>query len=576
MKKAKTSDGYEVYRIKKKNTYEYLADCTHYEEEIRKLLDIMDGLRFDSLVFLFGIDTGAYLNPLKKYLCPKNKVFIFEPNRSVYNHSLKDLGSNIHLLYYDDKLVKSIFDETISFKNINNIYFYAFGNYEKIYQKEYHRLIERLDWTILNNASLVYMAKRFKKIYIQNMIANMKIIEHSTPIHHYVLSNQDVPAIVVSGGASLDRNIKDMVNQKDKLKNYFIITGSRTVNALVDNGIIPDMIVTVDPVNANYEMMKNHMDLDVPLAFYEYSNRYLLDNYKGEKVLISILFSHTIKGFEHLRAVYSGGSVSHACIDIANMMGCSPILLVGQDFAYTNKKHHADSALFPYDNSVQYNQDFLIKDIYGKMIGTSVTLNSFRKNLEYYISCFNNKSRIKFINCSYGAAIKGAPHEELSKILANDSFSGKKKKCPQHHELSFNIKETIDSILEYINELLIKINQGQELCQTIITENKIKSLVDVEDDDIDLQRILYILQIVNNFENHPYSNYIGGYVLEFFYEVKESNTSMMAKDYDTLTSDLQYQAKFFLEYFRHLKKILEEAIDTIQSTVSEFYESHIV
>lgn len=576
MKKIKTSDGYEVYRIKHNKTYEYLADITHYKEEILKLLDILEELKFDSLVFLFGFDTGAYLDQLKKYICSHNKVFIFEPNRSVFNHSPKDLGSNIQIIYYDDELIKKIFENTINFKNINNIYFHAFGNYKRIYQKEYDRLIEHLDWTIMNTASQVYLAKRFKKVFIQNMIANMKITLNSTTINHYELSNQDVPAIVVSGGASLDENIKDMVNQKEKLKNYFIITGSRTVKALVDNGIIPDMIVTVDPINANYEMMKEYLDLDVPLVFYEYSNRYLLNHYKGEKVMTSSLFSRTIKGFEHIKSVYCGGSVSHACIDIANMLGCSPILFVGQDFAYTNKKHHADSALFPYDSSAHYESHLFIKDIYGNLTGTSVTLNSFRENLEYYISCYNNQTRIKFVNCSYGAEIKGAPHKELSEILANESFAGKKKKCLPHYELNLNIKETIGSIMEYLNEFLTKTNQGLELCQIIKTENKVKSLVDVQDDDIDLQRILYIIQIVNSFENHPYSMYIEGYITDFLYEMKESNSHMLAKDYEKLTSDLQYQAQFFQEYFQQLKKILEEAIDIIGCTVSEFYEWHIV
>lgn len=576
MKKIKTSDGYQVCRIKKDGTYEYLADLIHYEDQIHKLMDTLEGIRFDSLIFLFGIDTGAYLDQLKKCICVRNTVIIFEPNRSVFKQYPAYLGDNIHLVFYNEELIKQIFDETITYKNINNIYFHAFGNYERIYKKEHDRLIEHLDWTIMNAASQIHLAKRFKNIFIKNMIANMKIIEETTPIHRYIKTNTDVPAIIVSGGSSLDQNIKDMLKYKDKLKDYFIITGSRTVNALVKNGIMPDMIVSVDPVNANYEMMKDHLDLNVPLAFYEYSNRYLIKDYKGEKIFISLLFSHTIKGMEHLKAVYCGGSVSHACIDIANMLGCSPILLAGQDFAHTNNKHHADSALFPYDSSVKYDTQILIKDIHGKPTATSITLDSFRRNLEYYISRYKDRSRVRFINCSYGAEIKGAPHRELSEILKNDSCAGKKNACLPDHELRLNPEETINIIIEFLNEYLLRIREGLELCQIIISENKTKSLVEAEEDDIDLQRILYILQIVNNFENDPLSRYLGGYVTEFLYEMKERNAQMSAKDFEKLTSDLQYQAAFFMEYLERLYKILTEVRDTIRSTVSEFYPSHIV
>lgn len=576
MKKIKTSDGYRVCRIKKEKTYEYLADNTHYAEAIHKLMDNLDGLKFDSLIFLFGIDTGAYLDELRKCLCAQNRVIIFEPNRSVFNQFPSDLGDQIHLVFYKEELVKQIFNECISYKNINNIYFHAFGNYERIYKKEHDRLIEHLDWTIMNAASQVYLAKRFKNVFVRNMIANMKITDQATPIHKYLFSNTDVPAIIVSGGSSLDQNIKDMIKQKDKLKDYFIITGSRTVNALVQNGIMPDMIVSVDPVDANYDMMKEHLDLNVPLAFYEYSNRYLLKEYKGEKILISLLFSHTIKGMEHLKAVYCGGSVSHACIDIANMLGCSPILLVGQDFAHTNNKHHADSALFPYDSSIRYDTQIFTKDIHGNLTGTTITLDSFRRNLEYYISRYKDQPRVRFINCSYGAEIKGAPHKELSEILENGSYSGKKHACLPDHELSLCAEKTIDTLLDFLNEYLTRTSEGLELCQIIISENNTKSLVDVDEDDIDLQRILYILQIVNNFENHLYSQYLSGYVTEFLYEMKERNNHMTARDYDKLTSDLQYQAAFFKEYLERLNKILAEVRDTIDSTVSEFYHSHIV
>ncbi len=74
-----------------------------------------------------------------------------------------------------------------------------------------------------------------------------------------------------------------MVRLKDRLKDYFIITGSRTVKALVQNGIVPDMVVSIDPVDVNYEMMKDYLDLDVPLVFYELQQPLSSQDYKGGK-----------------------------------------------------------------------------------------------------------------------------------------------------------------------------------------------------------------------------------------------------------------------------------------------------
>ncbi len=576
MKKYKTMDGYHVYRIKKNKKFSFLADQLDYRKEINQLLYTLEDLKFDSLIFLFGIDTGEYLKDLKKLLCSKNRVIIFEPNPGIFKKFDSKLADNISLVLFEENQVKQIFDNTIHFKNINNIYFHAFGNYSSVYKEQYDRLIEHLDWTIINAASQVELAKRFKKIFIQNMTANMKVLNKSTPIHHYRSANLNVPALVVSGGPSLDSNIRDMLVHKDQLDQYFIITGSRTAEALTKHGILPDMIVSVDPVDANFDMMKNCLDLEVPLAFYEYSNRYLVGNYKGDKIFISLLLSQTVKGFEHYQSVYCGGSVAHACIDIANMMGCSPIILLGQDLAYTYNKHHADSAVFDYDKSIPYGATTIVKDVYGNPVGTTITLDHYRRRLEHYITIYKDQKRIRFINCSYGADIKGAPHKELSEVFKEETSGRKKKNCIPNQEIQIDSRKTIDTLLCFIEEYRIMAGQGLELCEIICSENQTKSLLDMEETDIDLQRILYILKIVNDFENAADTRYLGGYFSEFVYEMKERTFDMSAADYEKLTSDLQHQARAFKIYFEKMKVMLEEVKETILETVTEFYEPHIV
>lgn len=576
MKKYKTMDGYHVYRIKKNKKFFFLADQLDYRNEINQLLYTLEDLKFDSLIFLFGIDTGEYLKDLKKLLCAKNRVIIFEPNPAICKKFDSKLADNISLVPFEENQVRQIFDNTIHFKNINNIYFHAFGSYSSVYKEEYDRLIDHLDWTIINAASQVELAKRFKKIFIQNMTANMKVLNQSTPIHHYRSINLNVPALVVSGGPSLDSNIRDMLNHKDQLDQFFIITGSRTAEALTKNGILPDMIVSVDPVDANFDMMKNCLNLEVPLAFYEYSNRYLVGNYKGDKIFISLLLSQTVKGFEQYQGVYCGGSVAHACIDIANMMGCSPIIFLGQDLAYTYNKHHADSAVFDYDKSLLYGATTIVKDVYGNPVGTTITLDHYRRRLEHYIAIYKDQKRIRFINCSYGADIKGAPHKELSEVFKEETSGRPKKNCLPNQEIQIDSRKTIDSLLCFIEEYRIKASQGLELCEIICSENQTKSLLNMEETDIDLQRILYILKIVSDFENAADTGYLGGYFSEFVYEMKERAFNMSAMDYEKLTSDLQHQARAFKIYFEKMKGMLEEVKETILETVTEFYEPHIV
>ncbi len=572
MKKYKTLDGFQVYRIKKNKNFLFLADRLAYKKEINKLLETLEDLKFDSFIILFGIDTGEYKSELKRLLCVKNKVVIFEPNKKIFEKHKSNSDENIQLVLFEEKQVIKILNDNINAKNINNVYFYAFGNYSKIYEEEYNCLMKHLDWTLINAATQVSLAKRFKKIFIQNMIANLKVLNQCTPIHHYLFTNINIPAIIVSGGPSLDQNMKDMVKHKEELKKCFIITGSRTVGALIENDIMPDMIVSVDPVDANFDMMKDYLDLDIPFVFYEYSNRYLLKEYKGDKIYISLLFAQTIEALKHLKGVYCGGSVAHACIDIANVLGCSPISLIGQDLAYTYHKHHADSATYDYDKTLHYSSQLMVEDVYGKQVGTTITLDHFRRRLEQYIDRYKEQTRIKFINCSYGAQIKGAPHKELSDVLTEVVFDKSKKNCIPYRDIRIDSKEIVDSIITFIDQSMIKANQGYKLCEEIILENQTKSLMEVEEDDIDLQRILYILQIVNDFENASDSKYLGGYFNQFVFKMKENTFQMYAKDYEQRTSDLQYQARAFKIYFEKMEEMLVKVKEIVIEVVIEFYE----
>jgi hypothetical protein len=270
--------------------------------------------------------------------------------------------------------------------------------------------------------------------------------------------------------------------------------------------------------------------------------------------------------------VYCGGSVAHACTDIANILGCSPILFVGQDFAHTYHKHHADSACFDYDNTIDYREHMYVKDVFGKQVGTTITLDQYRRRLEYYIDKLKMQKRTKFINCSYGADIKGAPHKEISEILKQHKFNKQKVNCIPKKDIMMDCNATIDSIINFIEESIVKADQGIELCKIIMVENQTKSLVEIEEEDIDLQRILYMLQIVNEFENASNSKYLGGYFTQFVYEMKQDVLNMYAKNYEKLTSDLQYQVGTLDLYFVEMKKMLEEVKCLVLETVSEFYE----
>ncbi|WP_333860858.1 motility associated factor glycosyltransferase family protein [Clostridium sp.] len=572
MQKIETLDGYHVYYIRKGKKYNYLADRDNYKKDINALLKTVDDIKFDSLIIIFGIDTGEYLEDLYKLLCSKNRILIFEPNKEIFDENQNNINSdNVKLVFYDGNSVKSKLYSIINITNFNNLYVHAFGNYSSVYREEYETFMENLECVYYTACSSISIANRFREVFIRNLIGNLKSLNSAVPLNLYENINRGIPAIIVSAGPSLDKNIQQMVKYKRYLDKYFIIAGSRTLKAMLQNGIRPDMVVSIDPVYDNYDMMKDYLEEDIPLAFYEYSNRYLIRDYKGKKIYLSTLLSKTIPKLSGLKGVYLGGSVAHTCVDIANFMACSPIILVGQDFAFTYGKHHSDSSIFHGDKKNRYDADFNVKDIFGKEVKTNVTLNQFKTKIEEYISFQSRVNNVEFINASYGAEIKGAPHMELCDVFKIYKVQNTKKNCVVDNKfIEIDAENIACNILEYVKRCIDAASEGEELCKDLLSVKSYKSLMDMDEDDVELEKFLHVMGIVGGFESSLGRLYLGGYFNKFLFDIKEETFNMSAKEYDSLTSNLRYQSKCFLAYFKKMKDFLREVESIMAEIMAEF------
>lgn len=572
MKKIKSLDGYNLYNIKIDGTLHYLADTIHYKNDIDKLINNLDDLKFDSFIILFGLDTGEYLKELNHLLCERNRVLILEPNEEVFNEN-KDinLNDNISIVLFDEEYIGAILSSIINGDNFDNLYVHAFGNYKEIYKNEYEKLIDSIDSIYFSITGNITLAYRCKESFMRNSLQNLKIIKESSPLNSYVAINEGVPAIVVSAGPSLDKNIQDMLVNKNKLKKCFIIASNRTFSTLIKNGIRPDLVLSIDPSDAMYDMMKDSLNENIPLVYYEYSNRYLIKEYKGEKIYVSNVFSSLIEEMGKFKGLSQGGSVAHTCVAMANFLGCNPIILVGQDLAYTYDKHHSDQATFSVDKAINNNfANNFVDDVFGNKVRTTQTLCVFKDSMEYHINQYKNSRNVEFINASYGADIKGAPHKELLNVFNTNIFKRKKKNLKPDKCIDLDYNAVVTSILEYVDTFIEKSEQGIEQCSILVAIEEDKSLVDTSKDDIDFQRFLFIFDIVKTFESSLEGFYLGGYLNKFMFAIKRESFSMLAKDYDKLTSSMKYQSKSFLTYFKRMNEMLLEAKKIIEDEVSNF------
>ena len=151
---------------------------------------------------------------------------------------------------------------------------------------------------------------------------------------------KDKPAILVSTGPSLAKNIHHLIDLKDKA---IIICVGQALRPLLAYGIRADFACTVDFGEVNYVHFKGLMDCGIPLVTINRTYAPLIKAWQGPKFIAAT----PVPGFEEMATgilskkgfVEAGGSVAHLCFGFAQLLGANPIIFIGQDLALGETSH---------------------------------------------------------------------------------------------------------------------------------------------------------------------------------------------------------------------------------------------
>ena len=156
------------------------------------------------------------------------------------------------------------------------------------------------------------------------------------------------PALIVAGGPSLDKNIDRLPELR---KHALLIAVDTVLDRLVEMGILPDLVVSVDSSELNLKHFKKDSYPGVRLAMdpeaYPVYDRF------GDAVVAFATdrapFFHWLDSFLGPKGVVTKGvMVSQTAFHLAGYWGCDPIIFMGQDLALdpdSGQTHHSGAAL---------------------------------------------------------------------------------------------------------------------------------------------------------------------------------------------------------------------------------------
>lgn len=204
-------------------------------------------------------------------------------------------------------------------------------------KKTYDDIKARIDYETSDIHLILDEYLNYGVSFFRNFWKNLFLLPGSYKGNKLKGAFRGIPAIVVAAGPSLGKHLEALGALRDKA---LIFSGGSSVNALLEAQIQPHFGAGIDPNPLQYLRFRQALAFQVPFF---YRNRLLTESAEliegprlylkgGDGYNISDWFEQKLKIPGSI--IGGGHSVANFTIEIAQSLGCSPIILVGYDLAF--------------------------------------------------------------------------------------------------------------------------------------------------------------------------------------------------------------------------------------------------
>jgi len=477
-----TKDGNKAIVVRYKSKEYRLNSSYKPAEEAKRWAKAYEITGINSVLSMFGLGNGEFARALINKMNDTSYLLIYEPSYDIFSHTLKnyditDIISNEKVLLFIEGInsgdFRKISSFLTSFTNLSTQKQCIHPKYDEIFAESAVKFYKDIKDNYISEVINTNTIKKLSKRMIDNIFCNMEFLKDSSSLAELKkILPDDIPAIIVAAGPSVEENIKELKRAKGRA---VIFAVDSILKYLLNAGIEPDFVVTIDP-NKSIRHFTGKNPVSVPLIAYMEANHELLKLHKGKKIFCS--------QNEFVNEIYRNvgkippyiepsGSVAIVAFNVCLHLGIKEIILVGQDLAYKDNKTHAGR-----NNNVEFNPhtDVMVEGIHGESIRSRYDWHEYIRGYENIIS---QNPDITVIDAKkFGAKIIGTKVMDLK--VAIDQY------CNKYYEEIFNIENIentfrdneIKHIREYLHINLYtltsiknKITKAIKDCDILIKEN---------------------------------------------------------------------------------------------------------
>ncbi|MBR6160002.1 MAG: motility associated factor glycosyltransferase family protein [Lachnospiraceae bacterium] len=450
-----------------------------------------DEWAFESKLLMYGFGNGMYVRKFLKSARSDCTIVVHEPSVKMLktvmeNYDISDMitDSRVRIVFWPvykgSEEIKTFYDQLISYRDLasQKIAFYA--NYPRIFEKDCSDYLAGIRSAREFTKANQIVHDRFGDDYNRNTFNNMKYIPDSLSYRDLIRKMpEDIPAVIVAAGPSLDKNITDLKAAKGKC---IMISTDTALKPLALAGIEPDLAVITDgKKDAKY--MSEELSRYVPLFCTPRSGYQFMELHKGKKFFTDYYCEH-IKHFMDAEGCMfiplpTGGSVANSCFGLAESLHCRRIILVGQDLAYTGDRTHSAFTVRGGKKTAVDDLEHVIMgtDINGKPVRTS---SEFKMYKEWFEDEIKTHPDVRVIDATEGGiriegtvlmTLKDAIEKECNRefdfahVLANVGRLLDEEKSERFCEYIGKIPEQLNELKRLVNHALEDYSGMKELVE---------------------------------------------------------------------------------------------------------------
>jgi len=384
------------------------------------------------IMLVLGVGLGYHVFELARR-CPKVNIIAIDPHPGFFRHAMETLDLSLYLnedgpvfLFSEDPLkIGELVTKQVDLVARTHVKTYVYPPVARLYPEkladQQQGVFEGLVQSILVRNTSLYFARS----WTENLLRNLEATWRAQGINALTAAFPRVPAIIVSAGPSLDKNMHLLAEIRDKA---VTLAAGTAFKPLLKAGLKPDMVVSIDGGEANARNFSDVEENETALVFDAVTHRDIPQHFLGPRFAGCgyphfSLFLDTVLGLDKGYFPVTGYSVAMTCLGLALSMGCDPIVFIGQDLSFAGGRSHVSGSIYEEtDQEKRVEKLYEVDGNYGEKVLTNMVFMSMLRNLEGTIAVVEGGRT--FINATEGGArIRGT--QVLSLRQAIDRYMTK-------------------------------------------------------------------------------------------------------------------------------------------------------